>query len=440
MIQLSLKGQIMTHIQTFRSILVWFLFFSAASLSASDDWKHYFYKGDYISAEELLIPLADGKNVEAQIALATIYQKGGEVSKNEGKAIYYFLAAADSGSAIAQHNLGLIFYYGIGIKSSKKSALKWFSASAEQGYLESKIYVEKLSTETQVLEINATKNIDSALPDLFTKHLSSAKEGNATSQYIVSQYYSKGSGVEKNTTLGMKYLKASSDQNYSSAQLALGLAYLNGIDIEVNYDKALELLTRYCEKNENDENASEAIYTIISNDLARRYDTLEALKHLKALAAYGIPAAQFRIAEMLFVEKKYDQAVLTYTKAMDGGHVQAYMKLAQIYDKGINGEKKNKKEALRLYIEGSKLKEPEAILHIGLAFETGEGLSQNNTRALASYYYAISLHKKPFHEADMLVAKILKHMTSKEVSAAYLMLDHLKKEGTAVTFVKFFPR
>ena len=63
------------------------------------------YFGD---ASKLLSPLADAGNPEAQYRMAVMAQNGLGMVKNEGLALKYMTAAAESGHALAQHGLGFM--------------------------------------------------------------------------------------------------------------------------------------------------------------------------------------------------------------------------------------------------------------------------------------------------------------------------------------------
>lgn len=51
------------------------------------------------------------------------------------------LRLAEQGNPQAQFNLGLNYYYGIGVEKSEQEKIKWFKKSAEQGYADAQYWL-----------------------------------------------------------------------------------------------------------------------------------------------------------------------------------------------------------------------------------------------------------------------------------------------------------
>lgn len=69
----------------------------------------------------------------AQFYLATHYQQGKQVAKDEKQAFSLFKAAADQGVAAAQLNVGRMYADGIGTKQDEALARKYFEKAASNG-------------------------------------------------------------------------------------------------------------------------------------------------------------------------------------------------------------------------------------------------------------------------------------------------------------------
>ena len=69
----------------------------------------------------------------AQFYLATRYQFGKEVAKDEKQAFTLFKAAADQGLSAAQLNVGRMYADGIGTKKDEALARKYFEKAASNG-------------------------------------------------------------------------------------------------------------------------------------------------------------------------------------------------------------------------------------------------------------------------------------------------------------------
>lgn len=87
----------------------------------------------------------------------------------------------------------------------------------------------------------------------FKKHEASitkkANDGNVVAQVELSGAYIHGLVTDKNPDLAFKYMKMAADQGLSCAKFGLGTLYAEGIGVEVDYDKAEELMVASSELN-----------------------------------------------------------------------------------------------------------------------------------------------------------------------------------------------
>ena len=63
-----------------------------------------------------------------------MYANGRGVPENDKTAVKWYTLAAEQGYAKAQYNLGLMYANGRGVPENDKTAVKWFTKAAEQGY------------------------------------------------------------------------------------------------------------------------------------------------------------------------------------------------------------------------------------------------------------------------------------------------------------------
>lgn len=81
-------------------------------------------------------------NIEAMFELGNAYLLGNQTAKlvpdaDREAALWYFQAAS-AGHAEAQYHLGLLFLAGKGVIESRKEAMNWFRKAAAQGHAEAK--------------------------------------------------------------------------------------------------------------------------------------------------------------------------------------------------------------------------------------------------------------------------------------------------------------
>jgi len=103
------------------------------------------YKGgDYDTALQIFIPLAEKGDMIAQFNLVKMYRKGRGISKDYKTAVKWFTLSAEQGNAKAQYHLGVAHSFGLGVVPDYKIALKWFNRSAEQGNTFSQYHLSRL--------------------------------------------------------------------------------------------------------------------------------------------------------------------------------------------------------------------------------------------------------------------------------------------------------
>ncbi|GBB88640.1 hypothetical protein RclHR1_01520025 [Rhizophagus clarus] len=182
---------------------------------------------------EWFLNWAEEGNSFAQNNLASYYQYGIGIDKDERKAFEWYLKSAkDGNNPIAQNNLAYCYQYGIGIDKDEKEAFKWYSKSSNAGNYDAQnnlAFCYKNGIGTNINEIKAFK--------LF---ITSAKAGNSNAQNNLASCYQYGIGIVKDEMKAFGwYLKSSESGNFD-AQNNLGICYQYGIGTLINERKAVE--------------------------------------------------------------------------------------------------------------------------------------------------------------------------------------------------------
>jgi TPR repeat protein len=91
--------------------------------------------GEYADAIEALQPLADSGDALAQYSLGILYRTGGKDLPQDGaKAIAWFSKAADQGDAGAMRELAITFEKGMpGVPADAATAMRWYDKAANRG-------------------------------------------------------------------------------------------------------------------------------------------------------------------------------------------------------------------------------------------------------------------------------------------------------------------
>ena len=168
------------------------------------------------AAFEILEPIAESGNVDAQTILGVMFDDGEGVDQDPEKAAQWYRKAAEQGHPSAQVNLGTLKWAGRGTPQSYESATYWFSKAAEQG--------------------------------------------NTRAQLNLGVSYANGQGVARNYVEAARWFQAAADQGHPTAQLNLGTMYLNGDGLPQDFGLAAEWLEKASLQGEK--SAQELLNTI----------------------------------------------------------------------------------------------------------------------------------------------------------------------------------
>lgn len=136
--------------QTTVRMLVLFLIFSCSVASAGSDENgdqdkvardmirvlnaYVVYKmGQYDSAFEQYLDLAEEGSRQGMLNVANMYAQGQGVEKSQEKAFRWYLRAAESGDSISMVEVAMAYEEGRGTVPDKGEAISWYRRAAEAG-------------------------------------------------------------------------------------------------------------------------------------------------------------------------------------------------------------------------------------------------------------------------------------------------------------------
>ncbi|SHN63069.1 tetratricopeptide repeat protein [Desulfovibrio litoralis] len=160
----------------------------------------------YTEAINLLKPLADKGNTDAQFALGLIYVRGEGVKADPNLVKEYWTKSANAGHPEAQFNLGMAYIRGIFGKRSATDAVKWWEKAANQGH------------------------------------------GDA--YYALGQIYKVGDGVKKDEKKSASYNQKGLELGHPGCAYELGVAYAKGAGVPKDMNKAKTLLKEAADKGD----------------------------------------------------------------------------------------------------------------------------------------------------------------------------------------------
>ncbi|WP_322053241.1 tetratricopeptide repeat protein [Paraburkholderia bannensis] len=134
--------------------------------------------------------------------------------------------AAAQGDPAAQHNLGVIYWCGIGLKSDFAEAAAWYRKAAEQGYENSQFNLAEMYLHGYGVQR------DAVTAAYWLRK--AADQGQANAQSELGNLYALGIGVHEDDTLAATLFRKAAIQGDESAQTKLGLMLKNGQSVQQN--------------------------------------------------------------------------------------------------------------------------------------------------------------------------------------------------------------
>jgi TPR repeat protein len=223
----------------------------------------------------VLIADAQYEDVNAQTVLGFAYRDGLLVqSRSNPNAVKWFRAAAHQGFAIAENELGVMYYEGLGVDKNVLKAEQWFEAASKAGYIIARINLiqaqagndpaklanlmstlyrltppkdknqtvtlTKVNAEESTLESNGLQNTassitENALPEL----LNEAKAGDVIAQTILGFAYRDALPPQwRSNSEAVKWFRVAAHQGDAMSQNELGEMYYEGIGVKSDVKKA----------------------------------------------------------------------------------------------------------------------------------------------------------------------------------------------------------
>ena len=125
---------------------------AAASASPGQDTdlekgKNARSRGEYADAYNILRPLAEQGNAEAQFLIGHMYRTGQGVTKDETEAVRWYRLAAEQGNSDGEYMNGAAYAFGSGVPKDYQQAEEWLLRAAKQGDLQAQESLEWINQQ-----------------------------------------------------------------------------------------------------------------------------------------------------------------------------------------------------------------------------------------------------------------------------------------------------
>jgi TPR repeat protein len=162
-----------------------------AAAGQFEDAAAAYTNGDYATALREFRSLADHGQAVAQYNLGRMYYDGRGAPQDFVEAAKWFRLAADQGHAGAENNLGAMYVAGQGLQQSTGEALRWYRLAADQGY--------------------------------------------AIAQHNLGSLHITGRYLPQDFAEGAKWFRRAADQGYAPSMLGLAALYEDGDGVPRDY-------------------------------------------------------------------------------------------------------------------------------------------------------------------------------------------------------------
>ncbi len=166
---------------------------------------------DFYRAERIWLPLAQGGNSKAQFFLGVLYESA---SNDRNKATHWYQRAAEQGYSDAQHNLGLVYARGLGVKKNIPKAIKWWRSAGLKGNSDSQYNLG-------IIYATGAKGVSQNFKEAKRWWLLAAASGDALAQYNLGAMYANGVAGKQSYCEALHWWSKSQSNGFRQADVAL---------------------------------------------------------------------------------------------------------------------------------------------------------------------------------------------------------------------------
>ena len=250
---------------------------------------------------------AEAGDAVAQNELGIRYRLGIDVGKDPGKALAWFLKAAQQGNAKAYFNLGAAYYNGDGVPVNDEESCVWFMLAADAGDARGRDAVERVRRDEKP---NGMVQCDAATASLYLRggpikqdlgqalhwYTKAANDGSSVACERLAYLYSQGIGVQPDKEQSLKWLKRSANLGYPLAVFELGMAYETGTTAPQDMDMARRLYNQAAHSGQPD--ALMALGNLYAEGRGTKADAQKAFMYYILAAGYGSTNGKRRAEEL----------------------------------------------------------------------------------------------------------------------------------------------
>jgi len=362
---------------------------------------HFSFEDEAVPEQELLEPAVSETDESfmdvvfhaewsEQYKLARKYLYGSEdVPQDFDKAYNQFLLEAESGNALAMHDLGKMFAEGLGREIDLQSAHTWYEKalaaflSAEEE--KSKPYLEYRIGKMYAAGLGTNQDYGHA-----ASWFGEAVEKNHKyAQYSLGSLYYRGQGVPQDYVQALRLYTLSANQGNPYADYELAKMHRDGagtpVDAAISNQHFKAAFSGFyrLEKDSHDDKLQYRLGQMLYTGTGTEKDVQVAVSYLEKSAQLGNVNAQYLLGKVCLETGIVNpaQAVAWMTKAAEAGNAGAQYALGKLYRDGTHVEKDIQK-AITMFTAAAEKKNEYAAYQLGRLYLSDESISKNVPEAV----------------------------------------------------------
>lgn len=258
----------------------------------------------------------------ARHALGNLYWQGLCVARDIGLALRAWQAAADSGYAPAECEIGRIHLRDGAVKADPVKASNYLTRAANKGHARAQALLAEAFESGRLGSVDLVRAFD-----LYTK---AAAAGDASALRGLANLHREGRGVAKDGPRALALLTQSAQAHDAQAQYELGLAYTDGDLVPQDYAQCVHWYERSAAQGHR--GAINNLADKLEHGLGVAQDLERAVALYRQAADMNISAAWYSLARMAAegrgMARDLDEAVRRMTVAAEHGFSDAVALLA----------------------------------------------------------------------------------------------------------------
>ena len=325
-----------------------------------------------------------------QYKLARQHLYGSEdVPQDFDKAFQLFMLEAESGNALAMHDLGRMFADGLGREIDLQAAHEWYE-KALTAFLSAEEENPKPYLEYRIGKMYAAGlGTDQDYGQAASWFQEAVEKNHKYAQYSLGSLYYRGQGVSQDYPQALRLYTLSADQGNPYADYELAKMYYDGVGTPVDANASEQHFKSdfsgfyRLEKDSHDDKLQYRLGQMLYTGIGTDKNVQAAISYLEKSAQLGNVNAQYLLGKVCLETDigNLAQAIVWMTKAAEAGNAGAQYALGKLYQDGTHVEKDIQK-AVAMFTAAAEQKNEYAAYQLGKLYLSDEDISKNVPEAV----------------------------------------------------------